>query len=63
MEDPNDVSEYIIAFCSFSVRKKKINQVISVVLRELAKKDRFSLVLVFCLFTLNMNAYDIVCLN
>ena len=53
----------IIAFCSFSVRKKKINQVISVVLRELAKKDRFSLVLVFCLFTLNMNAYDIVCLN
>ena len=62
--DPNDAYEYIVASYSFSIRKEKINQIMSVVLRKLAKQDSFSLVLVFCRFNLNIKIYDIImCLN
>ena len=39
LKDPNDVSEYIINLYSFIISKDKIDQVISVVLSKLAKKD------------------------
>ena len=35
----NNVSECTIAFYSFSIRKEKLNQVTSVVLSRLLKKD------------------------
>ena len=63
-KDPNDVCGCIIAWYSFSISKDKVDQVISVVLNMLAMKDSFSLVLVFCLFSLNMKVDDIImCLN
>ena len=39
LKDPNDVSECIINLYSFIISKDKIDQVISVVLSKLAKKD------------------------
>ena len=48
LKNPKDVCECIIALYSFSISKEKIDQVISVVLNKLAKKDSFSLVLVCC---------------
>ena len=39
LDDPNDVCEGIIALHSFSIRKKKIDQVIAVVRSKLAKRD------------------------
>ena len=48
LKNPNDACECTITLYSFSIGKGKIEQVISVVLSKLAKKDSFSLVLVFC---------------
>ena len=63
-KDPNYVCEYIIVLYSFSISKEIIDQVISVILKKLAQKDSFSLVLAFCWFTLNTKVYDIImCLN
>ena len=45
LEAPN-VCECIIALYSFSISKEKIDQVISVVLSKLTKKDSFRLA--FC---------------
>ena len=39
LKDPNDVCECVIVLNSFSVSKKKKDQVISVVLSKLAKAD------------------------
>ena len=47
-KDPNYVCEYIIVLYSFSISKEIIDQFISVILKKLAQKDSFSLVLAFC---------------
>ena len=60
LRDRNDVCGCTIALYSLSLSIEKIDQVISVVLSKLAKKDRFSLVLVFYWLTLNMKVYDII---
>ena len=49
LKDLNDVFEYVIALYSFSISKEKKDEVISMVLSKLAKRDSFSLVLLFLL--------------
>ena len=44
LKEANDICESIIDLYSFSTRKEKIDQVITVILCKLARKDSFSLV-------------------
>ena len=48
LKDLNDVFECVLALYSFSISKEKKDEVISMVLSKLAKRDSFSLVLLFC---------------
>ena len=47
LKDPYDVCECIISLYSFNISKEKIDQVISVVLSKLTKKDSLVLLIYF----------------